>query len=92
MKTKIFRWLSINVFGTKEGVEHPKWLLILFFPVRYYALEYSGLKYDFMTNTYLIEGVKISGAIFEVLSDLPIDTKMLISKKDDRLYFELIDF
>lgn len=45
-------------------MQHPKWLLILFFPIKYYALEYSGISYDWMADIYEIEGVMFEGDFF----------------------------
>ena len=92
MKRKLFKAIA-RYLGVKEGEKYPKWLLILFYPFRYYGVAYSGISYDFGSDIYLIEGVRYSGEFFRQFSKglQPGDYFRFVKRENETIYIERVE-
>lgn len=66
MRYEILRFLR-NISGAKEGTVAPKWIQIIYwilFPLNAFYEHQSGMKFNPLTNMYMIMGQEYSGEIF----------------------------
>lgn len=72
MRYKLLRWLRDKVFRVPEGVIAPKPLMFIYhvlFPTRFIIDNQSHLKYDPLTDTFIIKGLRFSSYVFDMLKD-----------------------
>jgi hypothetical protein len=68
----ILFWIKRNIAKTPEGCVNPKWLDFIYhllFPLNRMYEKNSHTNYDFQTDTYIIEGLQISGSFIRSLSN-----------------------
>lgn len=91
MKRKLF--LAICRFlKVQEGTVAPEWLTWIFYPMRKYALYYAKVRFDFCSQIYTIQGVKISESLFREWGERGIPEggyfKLLRRESDGMIYVE----
>jgi len=67
IRLRLLRWVNRRIFKTPPNQIPPKFIRGLYavlFPLRALYERQSRCHYDFVTDTYTIGGVKISGRVF----------------------------
>lgn len=96
IRFSILNWLKYSVFKQHGGEIPNNFILLVYhvlFPLNYMYEKQSFLKYDFPTNTYIIDGMKFSYDIFKFLKDGGNKGKCfrLLTTKDGICTLENID-
>lgn len=68
MKRKLFQAIC-RLLKVPEGTLAPEWLTWLFFPLLKYALNFAGVRFDFSSQVYTIQGVKMSESFIRELGE-----------------------
>jgi len=80
IRNKIFRFLARKIFKIPEGNKLPWYVLIvkfILFPLHSYCASQNGIRYDFCTDTYIIEGMKYTEDLFRSWADGGMKTGQL---------------
>lgn len=85
MRRLIFNFICKRILKLSEGELAPDWLAFLLFPLFSYGLRFARVRYDFYRELYIIEGVKISKAVFLAWSEkgLPIGSYFQLLSRED---------
>lgn len=90
MRWKILKTIR-KLFPWTEGSVPPKWVLILkaiLFPLDWWYMKQSRIRYDLTTDSIWIYGVRISQWEFEeMINASKKGTNIFISRKDETLIF-----
>jgi hypothetical protein len=71
MRYNFLRWLR-KIVKVPEGAVPPKWIKVVYyclFPLNFFYLKQSNIKYDIETDIYTIQGMRFTGAVFKHLQD-----------------------
>lgn len=89
MKRKIFSFIC-KLLKVGVGEIPPEWLTWIFYPMKKYAARHAFVRYDFVSDVYTINGVKISGGVFESWGKNGIKEGSffeLLKRKDDGMIY-----
>ena len=91
MKRKLFQAIC-RLLKISEGAMAPEWLTWIFFPMLKYALHFARVRFDFCSQVYTIQGVKISESLFREWGQKGIPEggyfKLLRRENDGMIYVE----
>jgi hypothetical protein len=102
MRLKIFYWLCQKIFNikVKENIKLPKLPILLriikmiLFPLEAYIAKNQHFRYNSLTDTFTIFGMRYSGALFFNWSKygLPVGTKFeIIGRENNILYLQKVE-
>lgn len=85
MRRKLFNFIKNRIFKIPEGRRISGLLLIikyLLFPLHSMICKIKNINYDFPSDVYTINGVKIHGDYFYMLKNIDINQKIKVTRRD----------
>jgi hypothetical protein len=88
MRIKILKFIYYKILNIKSEGAIPKnymWIYRLFFPIKYYLMNNETIKFDYVTGTFIIYGVRYSDELFKTWSLIGEPTGFFSFKNENNI-------